>query len=129
MHGCATDCDFVVRGGAVLSLASNGYAGVDSDGNEVDEPVLAWGREHRHTITLERSGATVGGVYVAEGVEGVVYEALYETEDGEAVTFARGTWGSSESPADHVDDMHFSGPGMLTVQHDRRVRPTLMILR
>jgi hypothetical protein len=129
MHGCATDCDFVVRGGAVLALASNGYKGVDSDGNDVDEPVLAWGKEHRHTITLERSGATVGGVYVAEGVEGVVYEALYETEDGEAVTFARGTWGSSESPAEHVDDTYFSGPGVLVVQHDRTVRPSLMILR
>ena len=129
MHGCATDCDFVVRGGAVLSLASAGYAGLDSDGVAVDEPVLAWGRERRHTITLERSGNAVGGVYVAEGVEGVVYEALYETEDGEAVTFARGTWGSSESAADHVDDLHFAGPGVVKVQHDRCVRPTIMILR
>lgn len=129
MHGCATDCDFVVRGGAVLSLASNGYTGVDSDGAEVDEPVLAWGREHRHTIMLERSGNAVGGVYVAEGVEGIVYEATYEDEDGVVAWFDRGTWGSSESAADHVDDVHFAGPGVIKVQHDRRVRPTLMILR
>ena len=129
MHGCATDCDFVVRGGAVLSLASNGYTGVDSDGAEVDEPVIAWGREHRHTIMLERSGNAVGGVYVAEGVEGIVYEATYEDEDGAVAWFDRGTWGSSESAADHVDDVHFAGPGVIKVQHDRRVRPTLMILR
>ena len=129
MHGCATDCDFVVRGGAVLALASNGYTGVDSDGNEVDEPVIAWGREHRHTIALERSGNAVGGVYVAEGVEGIVYEATYEDEDGAVAWFDRGTWGSSESAADHVDDVHFAGLGVLKVQHDRRVRPTLMILR
>lgn len=129
MHGCATDCDFVVRGGAVLALASNGYTGVDSDGNEVDEPVIAWGREHRHTIALERSGNAVGGVYVAEGVTGTVYEATYEDEDGAVAWFERGTWGSSESAADHVDDVHFAGPGVLKVQHDRCVRPTLMILR
>lgn len=131
MHGCATDCDFVVRGGAVLALASNGYTGVDSDGAAVDAPVLAWsrGREIRHTITLERSGATVGGVYVAEGVEGVVYEALYETENGEILSFENGTWGSSESPADHVDDTFFAGPGVLRVRHDRIPRPAMMILR
>ena len=129
MHGCATDCDFVVRGGAVLSLASNGYRGVDSDGAEVDEPVIAWGKEHRHTIALERSGNAVGGVYVAEGVEGIVYEATFEDVDGAVGWFERGTWGSSESPAQHVDDVHFAGPGVLKVQHDRRVRPTILILR
>lgn len=128
MHGCATDCDFVVRGGAVLALASAGYQGVDSDGNEVDAPVLANGKDNRHTITLERSGNAVGGVYVAEGVKGVVYEAFHETEDGRAVTFARGTWGSSESAAEHVDDEHFAGPGVLKVQHDQLVRPTMLLV-
>ena len=129
MHGCATDCDFVVRGGAVLALASPGYQGVDSDGNAVDEPVLAWGNGRRHTIRLERSGNAEGGLYVAEGVQGVVYEAEYEDESGEILTFARGTWGSSASAADHVDDVHFSGPGILKVQHDRQRRPTAIIVR
>ena len=129
MHGCATDCDFVVRGGAVLSLASAGYTGKDSDGNDVDEPVLAWGAQKRHTIALERSGDTVGGIYVAEGVTGVVYEVSHETEDGEFVTFARGTWGSSQSAAANVDDLHFSGPGVLKVLHDQLVRPMIIIVR
>lgn len=129
MHGCATDCDFVVRGGAVLALASAGYQGVDSDGNEVYESVLAHGREHRHTITLERSGNAVGGVYVAEGVTGIVYEALYEAENGKTVTFARGTWGSSQSIAANIDDLHFSGPGVLKVQHDQLARPLTIIVR
>ena len=129
MHGCATDCDFRVRGGAVLALASAGYQGVDSDGNEVDEPVLANGADKQHTITLERSGNAVGGIYIAEGVTGTVYEAFYETEDGESVTFARGTWGSSESAADHVDDLHFSGPGVLKVLHDQLANPLTIIVR
>ena len=129
MHGCATDCDFRVRGGAVLALASAGYTGVDSDGNEIDEPVLANGAGKQHTITLERSGNAVGGVYVAEGVTGTVYEAFYETEDGKTVTFARGTWGSSESAAANVDDVHFSGPGVLKVLHDQLVRPFIIIVR
>jgi len=38
-------------GGAVLALASAGYQGVDSDGNEVDAPVLANGKDNRHTTT------------------------------------------------------------------------------
>ena len=129
MHGCATDCDFVVRGGAVLSLASAGYTGKDSVGNDVDEPVLAWGAQKRHTITLERSGDTVGSIYVAEGVTGTVYEALYETEDGKTVTFARGTWGSSQSEAANVDDLHFSGPGILKVLHDQLAKPLIIIVR
>ena len=129
MHGCATDCDFRIRGGAVLALASAGYQGVDSDGNNVDEPVLAYGAESKHTITLERSGNAVGGVYVAEGVTGTVYEAFYETEDGKTVTFARGTWGSSESAADHVDDLYFSGPGVLKVLHDQLANPLIIIVR
>lgn len=69
MHGCATDCDFRVRGGAVLAFAAAGYQGVDSDGNDVDAPVVASGEDSNHTIVLERSGLSVGGVYVAEGVE------------------------------------------------------------
>lgn len=129
MHGCATDCDFRVRGGAVLSLASAGYVGKDSNGNDVDAPVLASDAGIRHTITLERSGEAVGGIYVAEGVTGIVYEAFYETEDGEEVTFARGTWGSSQSTAANVDDLHFSGPGVLKVQHDQLARPLTIIVR
>ena len=129
MHGCATDCDFRVRAGAVLALASNGYRGVDSDGNEVDAPVVAWGAGNRHVLALERSGKAEGGVYAAEGVEGVFYEATFEDETGAVGWFERGTWGSSDSPAEHVDDVHFAGPGVVKVQHDRCVRPTLLILR
>lgn len=130
MHGCATDCDFRVRGGAVLALASNGYQGVDSDGNDVDAPVIATGsRGDPRTIVLERSGNAEGGIYVADGVSAAVWEAFYQTEDGEEVSFARGTWGSSESTAEHVDDVHFAGPGVLAVLHDRNARPTIMVLR
>ena len=37
----------------------------------------------------------------------------------------RGTWGSSASAADHADDVHFEGPGVLTVG----IPPTLMLLK
>ena len=113
----------------IIDVIRESDLGVDSDGNEVDEPVLANGAGKQHTITLERSGNAVGGVYVAEGVEGVVYEAFHETEDGEAVTFARGTWGSSESAAEHVDDLYFSGPGVLKVLHDQLANPLIIIVR
>ena len=129
MHGCATDCDFRVRGGAVLAFAAAGYQGKDLNGNDVDAPVVAWGADNRHTLVLERSGLSVGGVYVAEDVEATFYEAFYETEAGEEVTFARGTWGSSESAAEHVDDTYFAGPGVLMVQHDRLVRPTMLLIK
>ena len=116
-----------------LQQGANGQSmmlgGVDSDGNEVDEPVLANGAGKQHTITLERSGNAVGGVYVAEGVTGTVYEAFHETEDGKTVTFARGTWGSSESAAEHVDDEHFAGPGVLKVLHDQLANPLIIIVR
>jgi len=62
-------------------------------------------------------------------VTGVVYEVSHETEDGEFVTFARGTWGSSQSAAANVDDLHFSGPGVLKVLHDQLVRPMIIIVR
>ncbi len=71
----------------------------------------------------------VGGIYIAEGVTGTVYEALYEAENGKTVTFSRGTWGSSESAADHVDDLHFSGPGVLKVLHDQLANPLIIIVR
>ena len=34
------------------------------------------------------------------------------------VTLKRGTWGATGSGAEHVDDMHFSGPGVLAVRSD-----------
>ena len=37
----------------------------------------------------------------------------------------RGTWGSSASAAENVDDVHFDGPGILTVG----IPPTMMIFR
>ena len=130
MHGCATDCDFVVRGGAVLALASAGYQGLDSDGNDVDEPVLAHGAGKKHTITLQRSGLTVGGVYAAEGVEAVVHKLYVEDAGtGEPVTLVRGTWGSSESAAANVDDALFSGPGLVRVERDDLARGMVIVIQ
>ena len=132
MHGCATDCDFLVRGGAVLALCAPGYKGLDSDGNEVDAPVLAFAankKDVQHKITLERSGGATGGVYLAEGVESTIWKCFVEDETGTPVTLARGTWGSSESAAANVDDALFSGPGVLVVQKDDLTKPTVVCVR
>jgi len=74
------------------------------------------------TINLE----DVGG-YPAR-IEMNVNDAVWEmTVDG--VTIPRGTWGSSTSGAEFVDDAHFLGTGVLTVYHDQLTKPTMMILR
>lgn len=129
MHGAATDCDFRVRGGAVLALSSPGYTGVDSDGNEVDEPVIAHGAGAKHSIVLERSGETVGSLYIAEGVAATIYEMATENYGEEAVSLERGVWGSSESDAELVDDTLFAGKGTIKVLHDRLVRPTIVLVK
>ncbi|MGN0827758.1 MAG: hypothetical protein ACI4QD_07500 [Kiritimatiellia bacterium] len=41
----------------------------------------------------------------------------------------RGTYGSSESGAATVDDLHFSGAGVLQVKSDDLIKPTLILLR
>ena len=77
---------------------------------------------HEATINLE----DVGG-YPAK-IEMNVNDAVWEmTVDG--VTIPRGTWGSSTSGAEFVDDAHFLGNGVLTVYHDQLTKPTMMILR
>lgn len=132
MHGCATDCDFIVRGGAVLALCAPGYQGLDSDGNEVNAPVLAFAADQKsvqHTITLERSGDATGGLYLAEGVEAHIWKCFVENETGTPVSLARGMWGSSESVAENVDDALFAGSGILIVQKDDYLRPTIIIVR
>lgn len=45
------------------------------------------------------------------------------------VTLARGTWGSSASGAEHVDDAHFAGAGVLRVARDELVRPLVILMR
>ncbi len=129
MHGVATDCDFRIRGGAVLCVASSGYTGVDSDGNEIDEPVFANSASAKRKIILERSGLTVGSVFIAENLQPVINELYVQNDAGEEITLERGIWGSSESDAELVDDSLFAGPGTIKVLHDLLVRPTAIIIR
>ena len=77
---------------------------------------------HEATLNLEDVGGYPARVEM--NVDDTVWEA---SVDG--VTLQRGTWGSSGSGADHVDDAHFLGTGVLTVLHDQLLKPTTMILR
>ena len=77
---------------------------------------------HEATINLEDVGGYPAKVQM--NVDDSVWEA---SVDG--VTLQRGTWGSSGSGAEHVDDAHFLGTGVLTVLHDQLEKPTILILR
>lgn len=74
------------------------------------------------TLNLEDVGGYPARVEM--NVDDTVWEA---SVDG--VTLQRGTWGSSGSGADHADDAHFLGTGVLTVLHDQLKKPTTLILR
>ena len=45
------------------------------------------------------------------------------------MTIPRGTWGATGSGAEHVDDAHFAGTGVLVVAKDELTRPTLLFVR
>ena len=47
----------------------------------------------------------------------------------DGVTLPRGTWGATGSGAEHVDDAHFAGTGVLSVAKDELTRPTFLIVR
>lgn len=120
MHGAATSCDFLVRGGARLALASNGYTGLNGVGEQIDAPVIS----KDAVITLQQSGKAEASILLADGVEATCKELYLED-----VTFERGTWGSSLSAAEHIDDVHFAGTGVLKVRRDNLLRPTTIIIK
>ena len=46
----------------------------------------------------------------------------------DGVTIPRGTWGATGSGAEHIDDAHFAGTGVLKVARDNLVRPTFLLI-
>ena len=50
-------------------------------------------------------------------------------ETAEWTSLERGTYGSSESSAEFIDDEHFSGAGVLVVRRDDLGQPTILIFR
>ena len=107
VRGCVTDVgEFTLRPGAVLGIPSKGY---DVDGNgEIgsDETALS----ATAVIRLEDNAAGTAKVESAEGADQIC-AGLYI--NGQAM--AGGTYGASGSGADIIDDLHFAGPGTLTV--------------
>lgn len=82
---------------------------------------FADGRNTTLVLTTSTASQMIAGgreplVEIAEGVRQVFGEAWL---DGRRL--AGGTWGSSESPADHKDDAHFKGKGMIYVRGEGSV--------
>lgn len=82
------------------------------------------------TLRLDGHAGYYGKVNIAEGVEekvGRIYVRDYPDES-EWTSLPRGTYGSSESNAEFVDDTLFSGKGVLKVMSDDVLEPTLILM-
>src|SRR5574344_431455 len=119
---------FTVHGGGVLGLARDCTRLYDALGvlTETRHPVIG----RNAIVTLEDAGEAPARVAL-----GTNYEA---TSPGafacrnlivNGVMRQRGTWGSSASSAQFVDDVHFAGPGVLTVRKDNSASPMVISVR
>ena len=68
------------------------------------------------------------GAATTEELRPRIWEAFEEDEAGVRTPLERGTWGGSESGAEHVDDERFAGPGVLVVRHDTIARATILLI-
>lgn len=120
--------NFTVHGGGVLGLARDRTRlfGENNVLAETLHPVIS----RQAIVTLEDAGEAPARVAL-----GTNYEA---TAPGEFVCRnlfvngemrERGTWGASDSGADFVDDVHFAGPGVLTVRYDNNAPATVILVR
>lgn len=134
------DGELVVNAGTLtLGYARAGMEGADVDfGCSIDVPVRIVGGGARlkilhpnettlaptQTVLFDDVGGYAGKLDLPAG--GV--EKCAKCYVG-GVTLARGTWGSSSSPAENVDDSHFAGTGVLDVLRDELARPLIILMR
>ena len=105
--------------------------GSSSTGCEIDVPVHLFGANAK--IVLNKAGSFCGQElwFWDHGTPGSQFVPVAGTTETVAkcyvdgVALQRGTWGSSQSAADHVDDNHFSGTGMIEVLADEMSGPDI----
>lgn len=120
--------DFIVRAGAVLGLAREGTKLWTEEGTQSEEiyPLISGSA----AITLEDAGdaparVALGTTYDATAPGTFTCGKLYINDE----SMPRGTWGSSESSAEFVDDFHFYGPGVLEVKRDDLCSATMILVK
>ena len=115
-------------------IAVNGtrlQLGSSSTGCEIDVPVHLHGAFAE--VKIGKAGSFCGQVlyFWDHGTPGSKFvPAAGTTETVEkcyvdGVALQRGTWGSSQSAADHVDDNHFTGTGMIEIVADEMSGPDI----
>ena len=121
--------DHIAVNGTYLSLGSS------TTGCKIDVPVHLHGAYS--TLSIQKQGSfckqtlyfwdhgTPGSKFIPPAGETERVYKLYI--DGKSVL--RGTWGSSESGAENVDDNHFSGTGLVRVLKDDLADPLVIRLK
>ena len=130
------DGEIVVNAGELTLGSGRNMNGVDLDlGCTIDVPVRLVGGGAKLIVrkagTLDPSqnvyfddiGGYAGTIVLPAGEERC--QKCYV--DG--VTLQRGTWGATGSGAEHIDDAHFAGAGVLTVARDELTRPLLIMMK
>ena len=105
--------------------------GSATTGCEIDVPVHLFGANAK--VVLNKAGSFCGQElwFWDHGTPGSQFVPVAGTTETVAkcyvdgVALQRGTWGSSQSAADHIDDRHFSGTGMIEVLADEMSGPDI----
>ena len=129
------DGELVVNAGELTLGIGRNMNGVDLDlGCTIDVPVRLVGGGAKLIVRKAGSLDPTQPIFF-EDIGG--YAGKIELPAGEercrecyvdGVTIPRGTWGATGSGAEHIDDAHFAGTGVLKVARDNLVRPTFLLI-
>ena len=129
------DGEIVINAGELTLGSGRNMNGVDLDlGCTIDVPVRLVGGGAKLIVRKAGSLDPTQPIFF-EDIGG--YAGKIELPAGEercrecyvdGVTIPRGTWGATGSGAEHIDDVHFAGTGVLKVARDNLVRPTFLLI-
>lgn len=106
-----------------------------STGTIIDVPVHLYGGNSRLTMLKEGSFCTQNLYFHDHGTPGSKFVPVAGTVEKvgrlfiDDVNMPRGTYGSSQSDAEFIDDNHFSGTGVVKVMFDDVRAPTIIFLK